>query len=100
MELIAKYWTPIWSILVTLGLLLMGLMSKTYARHDAVNMLIAEIETLKSRLDETPSVAELNRLNVDIVRLSGEIKSLQPQLDSVQRLSDLLLENELKERRK
>lgn len=41
---------------------------------------------------------EFHRLQLDISNLRGEIKELGPSIRQVSRISDLLLENELKEK--
>lgn len=98
-EVIAKYWAPIWALLTTLGLVIMALLSKTYAKQESVEALRRELDTLETRFDELPTKAELHGLHLEIAGLRGELQSFGPRLERVQHLSDLLLENELKERK-
>lgn len=98
MELLIKYWTPIWSIMVTLGLFAMALLSKTYARHEHVAKLKQEVEKVKTQIQAMPSTSEFHKLNLEMCSLSGDLKALKPQLDNVEKLLDLLVENELKEK--
>lgn len=97
MELIAKYWAPIWALLTTAGLVIMALLAKTYAKREAVESLKNEIIRLDQRLDDLPSERELHALQLEISELRGDLRELKPELRQVKRLSDLLLENELKE---
>jgi septal ring factor EnvC (AmiA/AmiB activator) len=97
MELIIKYWAPFWAFLTTSGLIIMALLAKTYAKREDVESLKSEIARLDQRLDELPSEKELHQLQLEISELRGDLRELKPELRQVKRLSDLLLENELKE---
>lgn len=97
MELIAKYWAPIWALLTTAGLVIMALLTKTYAKREAVESLKSEVVRLEQRLDDLPSERELHALQLEISELRGDLREIKPELRQVNRLSDLLLENELKE---
>lgn len=98
-DIIAKYWAPLWAIMTTIGLVIMALLSKTYAKQESVEELKREIDSLESRFNELPTKAELHNLHLEIAGLRGELQSFGPQLQRVQHLSDLLLENELKEKK-
>jgi predicted nucleic acid-binding Zn-ribbon protein len=98
-ELLTKYWAVIWAVLTTIGLVIMALLSKTYAKQETVVTLQQKVNSLESSLNQLPTEKELHQLNLEISGLRGELQSLVPRLDQVQKLSDLLLENELKERK-
>lgn len=98
-ELLAKYWAVIWSVLTTIGLVVMALLSKTYAKQESVITLQQKVDTLENSMSQLPTEKELHKLNLEISGLRGELRSFAPRLDQVQKLSDLLLENELKERK-
>lgn len=98
MELIAKYWAPLWATITTIAMVIMALLAKTYAKREEVETLHSEIKRLDQRLDDLPSERELHELQLEISELRGDLKALKPELMQVRRLSDLLLENELKER--
>lgn len=99
MELLLKYWAPIWATLTTLGLLTLALMHKTYAKREEVEALTAQVSMLQGRLDELPTRVELHQLHLEISELRGDIKAIQPQLQGARHLADLLLQNELKEQK-
>ena len=98
-EILIKYWVPIWALITTIGLVIMALLSKTYAKRESVEVLRRELNTLETRLDELPTKTELHGLHLEIAGLRGELQSFSPRLERVQHLSDLLLENELKEKK-
>ena len=97
MEILAKYWSPIWGAASTLALLVLALMQKTYAKRDDYNALAKQVELMKSRMDELPTRAELHRLELKMSELHGEIKVIQPDVRGIRHLADLLLQNELKD---
>jgi cell fate (sporulation/competence/biofilm development) regulator YmcA (YheA/YmcA/DUF963 family) len=98
-EVLAKYWAMIWALITTIGLVIMALLSKTYAKQESVISLKQQVDTLENSMNQLPTEKELHKLNMEISGLRGELKSFGPQLVQVQKLSDLLLENELKERK-
>lgn len=77
MEILLKYWAPIWSILVSLGLLTMAFLSKTYAKHEHVAKLASEVEKVKVQIAAMPSATELHELNIEMCNLRGELKTLK-----------------------
>lgn len=97
MEFIAKYWAPIWAVITTIGLVIMALLSKTYAKRDSVVALRQDLTTLETKFNDLPTKTELHSLQLEIANLRGDLKELSPRLDRVQHMSDLLLENELRE---
>lgn len=97
MDVIAKYWAPIWAIFTTLGLVIMALLSKTYAKRETVDELRRNLDALETKFDDLPTKTELHNLQLEIANLRGDLKELSPRLDRVQHMSDLLLENELRE---
>jgi len=98
-ELIAKYWAPLWATITTVAMVIMALLAKTYATRKEVELLKSEIGRIDKHLDSLPSERELHALQLEISELRGDLRSLKPELLQVRRLSDLLLENELKEGR-
>ena len=97
-EFIAKYWAPIWAVISTMITLVMVLLSKTYAKKDTVIQLQGEVSEIRGQLKELPTRQELHNLHLEIANLRGDLKELSPRLDRVQHMSDLLLENEIKEK--
>lgn len=98
-DFLVKYWAMIWAAITTAGLVIIALLSKTYAKQESVEELKREIDSLESRFNDLPTKAELHNLHLEIAGLRGELQSFGPRLERVQHLSDLLLENELKEKK-
>lgn len=98
MEIIAKYWAPLWAAITTIAMVIMALLAKTYAKREEIEILHSEIKRIDKHLEDLPSVKALHKLQLEISDLRGDIRSLNSELPQVRRLADLLLENELKER--
>lgn len=58
-----------------------------------------EVTELEKRLDKVPTIEDLHELELKIERLNTNIESVKPGLGHVQKLTDLLMENELREKR-
>ncbi|OPX57059.1 DUF2730 family protein [Oceanospirillum multiglobuliferum] len=97
-DIIAKYWAPIWALVSTAITLIMILLGKTYAKKEVVEEMQRKMDHLNGRMNDLPTRSELHDLHLEIANLRGDLKELSPRLDRVQHMSDLLLENELKER--
>ena len=95
LELIAKYWAPVSGFFSLATLILMALLGKTFAKKEAVNELRQEMENMKGKVDQLPTKDELHNLHLDIANLRGDIRVISPQLAQVQKVSDLLYENQL-----
>ena len=98
MEWIAKYWAPIWALITTGGLVIMALLSKTYAKQEMVDKQTRRIDHLEGRMDDLPTRTEMHQLHLEIANLRGDLKELSPRLERVQHISDLLMENQLNEK--
>lgn len=95
MDWLVKYWAVIWAGATTGALVLMALVGKTFVKRETVVALEQRVAAVEQTVESLPSDDELHQLNLEISELRGELKALQPQLQGVQRISDLLLENEL-----
>ncbi|WP_218651999.1 DUF2730 family protein [Limnobaculum xujianqingii] len=98
-ELLAAHWSMIWSIGTAVLLSILGLLSRTYAKREDVEMLKAHMTALEKSLSSLPSQKELHALQLDIANLRGDLKEAKPELRNLRALSDLLLQNELKEKK-
>lgn len=81
-----------WTILFTV---LAFVLHRTYAKRDDHISLKNEVNKMKVVIDELPNAKEIHALEIEIERLRGDIKAIEPSLLSVKHLSDILLENEL-----
>ncbi|EOS9411723.1 DUF2730 family protein [Yersinia enterocolitica] len=73
-------------------------LAKTYVKREEIELLKIQIQSIQSSISALPSQKELHQLQLEISSLRGELLSLGPKLQQVQRISDLLLENELKDK--
>ncbi|MDF7670244.1 DUF2730 family protein [Orbaceae bacterium ESL0721] len=98
-----------WTIITSLGSLIVGiiivLLTTKFAKREELNEVICEVAKLKKeivsikgRIDSLPTKDDFHKLNIEISGLRGDIKEIKPELAGVKQISDMLLENELKER--
>ncbi|MFQ2172401.1 MULTISPECIES: DUF2730 family protein [Aeromonas] len=97
-EFIVKNWGPLYALASLVGLVVIILLSKTYAKREDVTGLAARVARVEQQLSDLPTEKELHTLQLEISELRGELRALAPELRQARRLADLLLENELKER--
>jgi membrane protein insertase Oxa1/YidC/SpoIIIJ len=99
MQWLIDNWAPLWAVVTTLAMLVLALMSKTYASRDDVQALTGRVDRVEEKLDGLPTKTDLHQLALEMAGLRSELSLVIPKLDGVQRISDLLLENELQERK-
>jgi hypothetical protein len=97
-DFIVKNWGPLYALASLVGLIVIILLSKTYAKREDVTGLAARVARVEQQLSDLPTEKELHTLQLEISELRGELRALAPELRQARRLADLLLENELKER--
>lgn len=104
-EDIRTYWPIALAVVNLVFILAAFVLHKTFATKDDTNEIKQEqarlrqdFNLLESQVGQLPSATEVANLRVSMETLHGDIKEMRPQLKSLQRMSDLLLENELKER--
>ncbi|MFB9086094.1 DUF2730 family protein [Erwinia tracheiphila] len=71
---------------------------KTYARRDEVEVLKNRVSLLENAFSTLPNQKELHALQLDMANLRGDLKAALPELRQLRHMSDLLLQNELKEK--
>lgn len=104
-DVVIKNWPPIFAGLSLAGTVGLMLLTKTYAKRETVDELTGQMAAVKQRLgylektvDELPSHQEIGALKLEMSELRGDLKAIRPELRRLDRLSGLLLENELKEK--
>nr|WP_249365896.1 DUF2730 family protein [Pseudoalteromonas sp. NEC-BIFX-2020_002] len=58
-----------------------------------------DVQELEKRLDKVPTIEDLHELELNLERLNTNIESVKPGLKNVEKLTALLMENELREKR-
>lgn len=95
---VKEYWGIIWALVMTAVNLVMILLAKTYVKREEVDTLKQRVSALETVIAGMPNQKELHALQLEMSNLRGDLKALGPKLAQVQRISDLLLENELKDK--
>lgn len=94
-----RTYTP-WAlaILSLLWTVVLVVINKTFATKKEVSELQTRHERLAAQVRDLPSHQEISDLKLSIETLRGDIREVRPQLQALQKMSDLLIENELKEK--
>ncbi len=95
MDWLKEYWFLIWAGVLTVVQIGNMLLTKTFARKEDVDLIAREVDGLKTKIEHLPTDDEVNRLRVELETTRGELKALQPQLDQIRNLTQLLLEQQL-----
>ncbi|KHD27264.1 hypothetical protein LH67_19580 [Xenorhabdus nematophila] len=98
MDVLRENWAMVWAAATTAFNVILVLLSKTYAKRDEMEGLKMQVHQLEISLSTLPNRQELHTLQLDIANLRGDLSALQPELRQLRHLSDLLLQNELKEK--
>ncbi|MEJ6520631.1 DUF2730 family protein [Shewanella bicestrii] len=96
MEWVKAYWPMLWAALTTSGMLILALLSKTYARREDLAKVEKKVDDLKAHVDNLPTQKQMTDLLVALERTNGKIESLQAKIRPVEHLAQLLLEERLK----
>ena len=97
-ETVRSNWAVIWAGLMSGTNIIHLLLVKTYARREEMEKVNSRMSALEKAIDGMPSRQELHQLQLDMSNLRGEIREFSGMLRQATRISDLLLENELKEK--
>ena len=97
-EVVKGYWAIIWALLMSGINLLHLLLAKTYARREEMEKVSSRLNLLEKAVEGMPTRQELHNLQLDMSNLRGEIREFSGTLRQASRISDLLLENELKDK--
>ncbi len=98
LDVVKAYWPLIAAAVSLLSLVIQTLLVKTYAKREDVTVLQNRMSAVEQKITGLPSEADLHKLQLEISELRGELREVRPELAQLRRLSDLLLENELKEK--
>ncbi|MFQ1004753.1 DUF2730 family protein [Gilliamella sp. CG22] len=106
-DFLRQHWSTISSIGACSVSVLVAFLATKFARREELNTVAEDVSRLKrdvsviqGQLESMPTKDDIHKLNLEISGLRGDIKEIKPELASVKRISNLLLENELKEIKK
>ena len=97
-ETVRSNWAVIWAVLMSGINIIHLLLGKTYARREEMEKVNNRMSAMEKAIDGMPSRHVLHQLQLDMSKLRGEIREFSGTLRQAARISDLLLENELKEK--
>ncbi|SCZ73739.1 MULTISPECIES: DUF2730 family protein [Photorhabdus] len=98
LALLKENWSMVWAAVTVTFNVVLVLLSKTYAKRDDVELLKVQVRQLEGSLSTLPNQKELHALQLEMANLRGDLKAALPELRQLRHLSDLLLQNELKEK--
>ena len=96
LEVILAHWVKIYAIVSLIIMSANWAMTKTYSKKDNFDALSRRVDRLENTVSTLPSKDDLHRLDRQLVELGAQITAITPQLVSIQRMTDLLTENELR----
>ncbi|XWJ90960.1 DUF2730 domain-containing protein [Phytobacter ursingii] len=99
-EVVKGNWAIIWALFMSGVNLIQLLLAKTYVKREEVELVRNRIQALENTIAGLPSQSDLHKLQLAMSDLRGELRELAPSIRQVSRISDLLLENELKENKR
>ncbi|HFV9293920.1 DUF2730 family protein [Serratia fonticola] len=97
-EVIKGNWAIIWALFMSGISIVQLLLSKTYVKREEMDSVRERLSIVETAIEGMPRQKELHELQLEIRDLRGDLKELGSKLQPVQRISDLLLENELKDK--
>ncbi|SHG65188.1 Protein of unknown function [Pantoea sesami] len=97
-EILRSNWAVIWAVLMSVVTIVQLLLGKTYARREEMEKVNNRLNILEHAIDTLPTRQELHDLQLEMSHLRGEIREFTGIIRQASRISDLLLENELKEK--
>lgn len=98
MEVIRTFW-PIAATFLNVAFILGAfVLRKSFVSQKDFEALKRSHDQLQTQVSNLPEQEEITNLHIAIERLRGEINGIAPKLQSVEKISDLLLENEIKDK--
>ncbi|HBY9746472.1 TPA: DUF2730 domain-containing protein [Klebsiella pneumoniae] len=97
-EVIKGNWAIIWALFMSGVNVIQLLLAKTYVKREELDLLRTRLQGLENTIAGLPNQKDLHQLQLEMRDLRGELRELAPSIRQVSRISDLLLENELKEK--
>ena len=97
-EVVKGNWTIIWALFMSAVSVIQILLAKTYVKREELDLMRQRVQGLENTIAVLPSQKDLHQLQLEMSNLRGELRELAPSIRQVSRISDLLLENELKDK--
>ncbi|BBV67833.1 hypothetical protein STW0522KLE44_42210 [Klebsiella sp. STW0522-44] len=97
-EVVRGNWAIIWALFMSGVNVIQLLLAKTYVKREELDNVRSRLQGLENAIATLPSQKDLHQLQLAMSDLRGELRELAPSIRQVSRISDLLLENELKDK--
>lgn len=97
-EAFRSNWPIIWAVFMTAVNVIQLLLAKTYVKREEMELFRARLQGVENTIAGLPGQKDLHQLQLEMSNLRGELRELAPAIRQVSRISDLLLENELKDK--
>ncbi|HHB6895316.1 TPA: DUF2730 domain-containing protein [Klebsiella pneumoniae] len=97
-EVIKGNWAIIWALFMSGVNVIQLLLAKTYVKREELDLLRTRLHGLENTIAGLPNQKDLHQLQLEMSNLRGDLRELGPAIRQVKHVSDLLLENELKEK--
>ena len=97
-EIIKGNWAIIWALFMSAVNVIQLLLAKTYVKREELELLRTRLQGIENTIAGLPSQKGLHQLQLEMSNLRGDLRELGPAIRQVKHVSDLLLENELKEK--
>lgn len=97
-EIIKGNWAIIWALFMSAVNVIQLLLAKTYVKREELELMRTRLQGIENTITGLPSQKDLHQLQLEMSNLRGDLRELGPAIRQVKHVSDLLLENELKEK--
>jgi hypothetical protein len=95
-DLIKEFWVQIYAVISLVLLIANWALAKTYAKTDSVSMLEKRVDKLEIIAEHSPSKEDFHQLDKRMAEVNGQLTAIAPQLKSLQSMTEMLTENELR----
>ncbi|EPG4110206.1 DUF2730 domain-containing protein [Klebsiella pneumoniae] len=97
-EIIKGNWAIIWALFMSAVNVIQLLLAKTYVKREELELMRTRLQGIENTIAGLPSQKDLHQLQLEMSNLRGDLRELGSAIRQVKHVSDLLLENELKEK--
>ncbi|HHD2870191.1 TPA: DUF2730 domain-containing protein [Klebsiella pneumoniae] len=97
-EIIKGNWAIIWALFMSAVNVIQLLLAKTYVKREELELMRTRLQGIENTIAGLPSQKDLHQLQLEMSNQRGDLRELGPAIRQVKHVSDLLLENELKEK--
>lgn len=92
---LTTYWPIVWAIVSTIGMVILVLLSKTYAKREDLEIVKTQVSKMQSQMDNMPTKDSVMNLRHELAETRGEMKELRAMIKPVEHMAQLLLEQRL-----